>query len=81
MSTVSFPESCLAEAGTARDIIICGGCKSNIQLDDSMNTVRKAHHSIRGAMNDLRETVSRISGLASATNAAGTGCHTSSVRL
>jgi len=43
-----------------RDVIICRGCKSNIQLDDSMNTVRKAHHSIRRAMNDLRETVARI---------------------
>lgn len=43
-----------------RDVVICRGCKSNIQLDDSMNTVRKAHHSIRRAMNDLRETISRI---------------------
>jgi hypothetical protein len=46
-----------------RDVIICRGCKSNIQLDDSMNSVRKAHHSIRRAMNDLRETVSTINRL------------------
>jgi len=46
-----------------RDVIICRGCKSNIQLDDSMNTVRKAHHSIRQAMNDLRQTISRINQL------------------
>lgn len=43
-----------------RDVVICRGCKSNIQLDDGMNSIRKAHHSIRRAMNDLRETVSRI---------------------
>jgi len=46
-----------------RDVIICRGCKSNIQLADSINTVRKAHHSIRRAMNDLRETVSKINRL------------------
>jgi hypothetical protein len=43
-----------------RDVVICRGCKSNIQLDDSMNSVRKAHHSIRRAMDQLRETVARI---------------------
>ena len=25
-----------------RDVVICRGCKANIQLDDGMNTVRKA---------------------------------------
>lgn len=43
-----------------RDVIICRGCKETIQLDDSMNSVRKAHHSIRRAMNELRDSVSRI---------------------
>lgn len=43
-----------------RDVIICRGCHWNIQLDDGMNSVRKAHHSIRRAMNDLRDTVARI---------------------
>jgi hypothetical protein len=43
-----------------RDVIICRGCKANIQLDDSMNTVRKAYQSIRRTMRGLRETIERI---------------------
>ena len=40
-----------------RDVIICRGCKSNIQLDDSMNTVRKTIRSIHRSLNALRELV------------------------
>ena len=43
-----------------RDVVICRGCKANIQLDDSMNTVRKAYRSIRRSMQDLRETVEQF---------------------
>ncbi len=43
-----------------RDVVICRGCKANVQLDDSMNTVRKAYQSIRRSMRDLRETIERI---------------------
>jgi hypothetical protein len=43
-----------------RDVIICRGCKANIQLDDSMNTVRKAYQSIRRTMSELRETFGRL---------------------
>jgi hypothetical protein len=43
-----------------RDVVICRGCKANIQLDDNMNTVRKAYRSIRRSMQDLRETVERF---------------------
>ncbi len=43
-----------------RDVVICRGCKSNIQLDDSMNTVRKAHQSIRRSMRELRESIERL---------------------
>ena len=25
-----------------RDVVICRGCKANIQLDDGMNSVRRA---------------------------------------
>lgn len=44
-----------------RDVVICRGCKGNIQLDDSMNTVRKARHSIRRSMRELREALGRLS--------------------
>ena len=43
-----------------RDVLICRGCKANVQLDDSMNSVRKAYRSIRRAMDDLRETVAKL---------------------
>jgi hypothetical protein len=43
-----------------RDVVICRGCKANIQLDDGMNTVRKAYQSIRRSMRDLRETIERL---------------------
>jgi len=43
-----------------RDAIICRGCKWNIGLDDGMNSVRKAHHSVRRAMNNMRDTVARM---------------------
>lgn len=43
-----------------RDVVICRGCKANVQLDDSMNTVRKAYQSIRRSMRELQETVERM---------------------
>ena len=36
-----------------RDVILCRGCKSNIQLDDHMNTVRKASESVRRQWREL----------------------------
>ena len=43
-----------------RDVVICRGCKSNIQLDDSMNTVRKSYQDIRRAMRRLRDQMRRL---------------------
>jgi len=43
-----------------RDVVICRGCKGNIQLDDSMNTVRKARQSIRRSLRELRESIERL---------------------
>jgi hypothetical protein len=43
-----------------RDVVICRGCKGNIQLDDSMNTVRKARESIRRSMRELQEALGRL---------------------
>jgi hypothetical protein len=43
-----------------RDVVICRGCKGNIQLDDSMNSVRKARQSLRRSMRDLRESLGRL---------------------
>lgn len=43
-----------------RDVIICRGCKSNIQLDDSMNSVRKAMKDLRRQMREFERTVKRM---------------------
>lgn len=40
-----------------RDVVICRGCKSNIQLDDRMNTVKKACESIRRQFEAFRRSV------------------------
>ena len=43
-----------------RDVIICRGCKANIQLDDSMNTVRKSVRSVHRAVDQLHESINRL---------------------
>jgi len=37
-----------------RDVVICRGCRGNIQLDDFMNSYRRARLSIEHALDDLR---------------------------
>lgn len=43
-----------------RDIIICRGCKSNIQLEDYMNEVRKAERQFRNEMKKLNNTFKEL---------------------
>jgi hypothetical protein len=43
-----------------RDVIICRGCKSNIQLDDQMNECRKAEKRIRTAMREFEAMLGNI---------------------
>jgi len=43
-----------------RDIVICRGCKSNIQLDDQMNECRKAERSVRKAMQELEKSLENL---------------------
>jgi hypothetical protein len=43
-----------------RDVIICRGCKRNIQLEDHLNQVRKAERSLRDAFDDLSSTLDNI---------------------
>src|SRR5271157_3928559 len=46
-----------------RDVIICRGCKANIQLDDSMNTVRKGIRDVHRALEQLHEQIESINRL------------------
>lgn len=43
-----------------RDVIICRGCKSNIQLDDHMNEVRNVVRSVRRAFDDLASSFEQL---------------------
>ncbi|HAB16733.1 MAG TPA: hypothetical protein DCE44_09820 [Verrucomicrobiales bacterium] len=35
------------------EIIVCGGCKANIRLDDYLGTLRKAHSRANRALEEL----------------------------
>lgn len=39
-----------------RDVIICRGCKSNIQLDDQMNECRKAIRCVNKSIRELEKS-------------------------
>lgn len=43
-----------------RDIIICRGCKANIQLDDHMNECKKAVRQVERAINELHESLQSL---------------------
>lgn len=43
-----------------RDVLICRGCKSLINLEDHMNEMRKAIRSITRAINQLETTFQKI---------------------
>ena len=40
-----------------RDVLICRGCKTNVQLDDHMNQARVAERKLRKAMDELLNTL------------------------
>lgn len=43
-----------------RDVVICRGCKANVQLDDGMDSVRKVRRSVRRSLDDLRAAIARL---------------------
>jgi len=48
-----------------REVLICRGCKSNIQLDDSMNECRKARRQVNEAMAALNSEFSKLNSILS----------------
>ena len=40
-----------------RDVVICRGCKRNLQLEDHLNSVRAAQRSISHALQDLEDAL------------------------
>jgi hypothetical protein len=53
----NFYNYILIRKARLRDVIICRGCKSNIQLDDQMNEVRKSVRNFREAMQKLENSL------------------------
>lgn len=53
----SFYNAIFLKQVRLRDVIICRGCKSNIQLDDQMNEYRKTKRAIRKVMQKLEGTL------------------------
>lgn len=43
-----------------RDILICRGCKTSIQLDDHMNECRKARRQFNAALEELQDTIKQL---------------------
>ena len=59
--TCQFLNSVTIKQARVRDVIICRGCKVNIQLEDHMNTVRKSVRDFRRALRQLEKQLSQIS--------------------
>ena len=43
-----------------RDVVICRGCKNNIQLDDHMNQVRKVERDVKKQFEQLFDSLDDI---------------------
>ena len=43
-----------------RDVIICRGCKRNINLDDHMNEIRRARRKIKQMVNSMIRSLNKI---------------------
>ena len=48
----------------ARDVVICRGCKANLQLDDYLNEARRAKRQIEASLNSLTAAFSGLTGRA-----------------
>src|SRR5262249_4337868 len=55
-----FENSIRLKQARLRDVVICRGCKVNVQLDDGMNSVRKVRWKIQRSMRDLTEAIERL---------------------
>lgn len=56
----NFYNKILIKQARLRDVIICRGCKSNIQLDDQMNEVRKTVRQFKKLIENLEKSLKDI---------------------
>lgn len=55
--TCSFFNSATMKQIRLNDVMICRGCKTNIQLIDQMNSMRKARQYVRRSMKRLQNRI------------------------
>lgn len=55
-----FDNSVFYRQARLRDVIICRGCKRNIQLDDHMNECRKARRRINASLDELHQAFASL---------------------
>lgn len=55
-----FKNSILLKQVKLKDVVICRGCKSNIQLTDYMNSYRIAERKIKKQIRQLKESLKRF---------------------
>ena len=48
-----FPTRAFLRQVRLCDVVVCGGCKNNIQLVDHLGTLRKADRNLRAAFEEL----------------------------
>jgi hypothetical protein len=56
----SFTNPVSMKQARVRDVVICRGCKANVQLDDAMNSVRKARRNIQRQFKALQNQINRM---------------------
>jgi hypothetical protein len=56
----SFTTKIFYRDARLRDVLICRGCKANIQLDDHMNECRKARRQFNAAMQELKDALAKL---------------------
>lgn len=59
----SFASKIFYRDARLRDVLVCRGCKANIQLDDHMNECRKARRQFRAAIQELEEAIAKLNNI------------------
>lgn len=59
----SFATKIFYRDARLRDVLICRGCKANIQLDDHMNECRKARRQYLSAIQELQGAIAKLNNI------------------
>ncbi len=57
-----FPARVFLRQVKVCDVIVCGGCKANVRLEDHMGSFRMAERRIKAAMDDLMAAFKTLGG-------------------